>query len=73
MANAQGPGWACIGLAAIVVDQVELHAATRSGALKQITISDRNEIGRQRSGGQSDKQLRTDSRRLPCSQGEPWW
>jgi hypothetical protein len=73
MTNAHGPWCTCIGsLASIVVDQVELHAATRGGALKQITIGDRNEIGRQRCGGQSDKQLGTDSRRLACSQGEPW-
>ena len=71
MMDAQFAGTPCPDRHGVVVDKLNRQAAAVSGALQQMTIGDRNEIGRQRSGGQSDQQLWADPRRLTRSDGKP--
>ncbi|GFZ92908.1 hypothetical protein GCM10011408_10680 [Dyella caseinilytica] len=71
MAHAQAAGRAHVDIAAVVINEADGHAAACRRALEQIFIGYRNEIGRQRGGGQSDEKLGTDTRWLACCQSEP--
>ena len=71
VSHAQLAGPAFSDVAAIVVDELDRSAATLRGTFEQGAVRDRNEIGRQRSGGQSDEKLGTDPRRLTCGDGQP--
>lgn len=69
--HAQRPGRTRGERSAIVVDQFDRGAAACGGAFEQAAVGDRNEIGRQRSGGQSDQQFGADARRFASGDGEP--